>query len=256
MIRRFPLWSIGSQHKSSRRSRQHKSVDLLGLALAVVMLGLLLPARASAASLPWADLICNNFGGGVDSTPACQNAYNQLKNTYATFNNRNVSGAAALGTSFAQSDAIWMAVGHGAWYGGQGFIFTSSSPGSMVVSSSSYGSCSAPNGCLSALVAGKKLSRVRLMMFVGCNTDGSLPQTAIAAGADAAIAFSEDIGTDAANYWVGRFFLHAMQGNTIQAAAASAHWDLLAIGYGDQGLGSIHIWGNASEKLIPAAYGV
>lgn len=256
MIRRFPLWSTERHHKSSRRSFEHKTGRLLGLGLAMVIVGLLLPARASATiyNPPWADLICNNFGGGNNSLPACQNAYNRLHNTYKTFNSQNVSGAAALGTGWAQSDAIWMAVGHGPGLGaGPRFILTSSSPASAV-RASDY--CSAPNGCLSTLVSGQKLRYVRLMMFVGCGTDGDLPATAIAAGADAAIAFRENIGTEAANYWVDRFFLHAMQGNTIQRSADWAHEDLLAVGYGDQGLGSIHIWGNNSETLTPARYGV
>ena len=70
------------------------------------------------------------------------------------------------------------------------------------------------------------LSNCELMLFVGCDTAAaegmSLPDAAVAAGADCAIGFKTGINCGLANTWIEKFFEFYSQGRTIDESAQQA----------------------------------
>jgi hypothetical protein len=241
--------------------------SVFALALTLVLVGLLLPAHTSAKiySPPWVDLICGNGytgTGDTDLTSACKYASDGLVGSgYHTFIDTNISGFTALSLSYAQSDAIWMVAGHGL-VGGGGI---NTMPGKSVLASGSMTDCaSSNNACIyPSYTTSKTLSRVRLMLFVGCHTaegtgiSGNLLDAAVAAGADAALGFRGEIfnTNGRRDQWLKAFFINTKKGMTIYDAAKKATTDTTRV-YGDGGMGNFVIKGNSGEKLSPAAYGV
>ena len=70
------------------------------------------------------------------------------------------------------------------------------------------------------------LSDCELMLFVGCETAAaegmSLPDAAVAAGADCAIGFKTGINCGLANIWIEKFFEFYSQGHSVDYSADEA----------------------------------
>lgn len=241
----------------------------------------LMPGSAAATynTPPWADVMSGPMWGGVDPRGDAANAIGYLKSMgYRTFDdNNNTTPAQAIGPGWAQSDGVWVAMGHG----NAGLIIVESGatggPPSPKIAAV-YANSSVPvtpdsyvpaNRNLYSLPLGK-LRNVRLMVFFACNTgndgkagspwNGNLVDEAYNDQyVTSAIGFRYEIrfiaGADAT--WSDGFFHSLQVGQNVQAAAdqglANVHW-LQGWFYNSYGFDNPKIAGGWTT-IAPAANG-
>jgi hypothetical protein len=254
--------SVGSA--GLRFDRRLRLLVAAAVATALLASGVPGPVSATIYSPPWADAMWAHFpgSGGLDTTTSMNYVRDGFASEYEAFSTNPVSAHVALGTSYAQSDAIWWMAGHA----GAGVIQTYNATtgwSSIYTSKSIGGTCAAPNDCLSNYTS-TVMHRIRLMVFMGCKsgvlTGGdSLPLHALALGVDSTVGFSQDLGFIAeSNHWAQKFATYAMypapRDNSVAEAAAMAT-TYLGTTYGQYwGYDSYVIYGG-SVHVEPARYG-
>jgi hypothetical protein len=239
--------------------------------LRLLLISLVLGASLGAApgvgatvyNPPWADMMWSHYPGtgGLDTSGTMGRVKTQWQNIgYTAFSTQPSSARSAMGTGYAQSDAIWWMAGHAA----AGRI-SSYNPSTGVTSwvrvNSTSGSCASPNACLTGYTS-TQMHRIRLMVFHGCDGgDASGGQTLQAyakntLGVDATIAFTEIVlFSYDYDYWGERMAYYTT--NTIRdvedAAWAAADFVMMINGdYG--GYDSLSIYGGHTY-MDPPAYG-
>jgi hypothetical protein len=240
----------------------------LPLVLASGMLALE-PASVSADVFdpPYADIFGSRWND-LDTTDAARDFVANFSNGYTKFTDLKGTATMAMGTFYAQSDAIWVAFGHG----GGGFMAFCNPPegaSCTTVVKSNY-NCGANDGvCMSSY--GLALHRIRLMVFAGCHTarypggagrnlggqainviDGNAVDSALAF--DGLIYFGGSFRPD--HYWATSFAYRLTVGDTISAAAQIAaqnvaFWNPLGNAQG----WDTQVAYNGNKKVMPPAYG-
>jgi hypothetical protein len=274
---------------------------LVGVGALTVLV--LLPAQSVRATIqptPWADFMCyhwpdydsNGDGvvedvdhngkiepGGLDTQKSCTNAYNRTKAAgYAAFHDANVTAWNAMGTSYAQSDAIWGMFGHAFDY--QALTTWDTTHGTTVLryDSNTGGSgqrCTSPDACLHTGYTSAQLHYIRLMIFGGCHTacpwgtctnghssaGPNLPQDAWNKGVDSAMGWDDFISWPGMDLWTDSFFRSATTyyssiGGyyTVFQAGTQAETDVYNYYGSYYGTNRWVVWGG-STKLIPVKYG-
>ena len=113
---------------------------------------------------------------------------------------------------------IFVSRGHGEVLGAETLIYLNKSATTYLVSGDIYD--------FAADEPVIDLSDCELMLFVGCETAAaegmSLPDAAVAAGADCAIGFKTGINCGLANTWMETFFYYYSQGFSVEASAEEA----------------------------------
>lgn len=173
-----------------------------------------MPAGAGATTYtpPWADVMYSHWPD-LDTTNACTLAAANLSTYggYHSFCTNPVDADVAMGSSYAQSDAIWFMAGHG----NIGIITTYNTTHSTtyvaISSSVPQASCSSPNTCLTNYTLAE-MHGIRLMVFEGCDTGAtiangdSLPKRATSnLGVDSAVGFSGTIYFPQGERWANIF---------------------------------------------------
>ena len=160
--------SVGSA--GLRFDRRLRLLVAAAVATALLASGVPGPVSATIYSPPWADAMWAHFpgSGGLDTTTSMKYVRDGFASEYEAFSTNPVSAHVALGTSYAQSDAIWWMAGHA----GAGVIQTYNATtgwSSIYTSKSIGGTCAAPNDCLSNYTS-TVMHRIRLMVFMGCKS--------------------------------------------------------------------------------------
>ena len=118
-----------------------------------------------------------------------------------------------------QSCKIFVSRSHGAATGTRSMIYIDDNDSSVTISSFDIYDYTNNRPMVD-------LSNCEIMLFVGCSTGTpeakSLPDAAVAAGADVAVGFTVEIGCDSANAWVETFFSRLSKGDTIDEAITLA----------------------------------
>ncbi len=156
----------------NKNPRVWRFSTLLAVAL---LIGSATPTTATQYSPPYADI----FGFAYNPDPNNLNTEESAQRFavymdsggYHDFTDLNVPARTAMGTYYAQSDAIWAFFGHG----GPGQILLCDTNGrpcdvgaaTHLYADATIGSCLAPNQCLSVVTG---LGDIRLMLFAGCET--------------------------------------------------------------------------------------
>ena len=245
--------------------RHRQKLTALAGILVSASLVLMLPRGAAATiySPPWVDVFGSQWGD-LDTTGAATDFVANLSSGYTRFTELNKTAAIAMGSAYAQSDAIWVDFGHG----NPGYITFCSPPkgaNCTTVLRSNF-DCSQTDGvCLSAY--GTLIHHIKLMVFAGCHTANtpssgrSLGTQAVSYnGVDSAIAFTGLIyfggGDQPDHYWATAFAHRLSVGDTVSAAATVAAQNVAmhnlfgnAYGWDTQ-----VIW-NGGTKVMPPAYG-
>lgn len=223
------------------------------------------PTAATVYDPPWADAMWAHFPGtgGLDTTTS-MNYVRAGANAlgYHGFSTNPSSVPASMGSSYAQSDAIWWMAGHGA----AGIIQSYNSTmgwGSLYVSSNAPGfsSCGSPNDCLTDYTS-TQMHRIRLMVFQGCDTadptpnGDRLPKRAYNnLGVDSSLGFTETIWFGSwPDHWADYFMFYSATKNVTDAAGAAADVIYSGSGGNDYGYYSAYIYGG-SVRIDPPAYG-
>jgi hypothetical protein len=216
------------------------------------------PALATRYTPPWADAFTAKWdgAGGLDTRQSGINmTYITIPNGYASWNDTYFTAKQSMGTSYAQSDAIWAMFGHA----NVGFI-TMYSPtyGSTVLRAT--GTSSGNDATLSNYTTAQ-LHYIRLMVFGGCHTAGytggvSLQTVAYNRGVDSSVAWTGEIAWPHMDTWTYYFFAAAASPSkyTVFNAAIYAEQKTLEIHKGYGGVDSSVVWGG-SKYLYPAGYG-
>jgi hypothetical protein len=244
------------------------------LAAIATILGLSLTAFAPTASAtmyspPWADIFGSTWNN-LNTIPAATNFYNNLSSTYHRFLNQNSTATTAMGSAYAQSDAIWADFGHG----NAGFIQFCSPPNGATCSTSLSANsgvgigCGSPNDCLSDYPT--QIHHIKYMLFAGCHTAidansgapnaGNLVKQAVyTEGVDSALGFRDLIyfgapGTGG-EIWGTNDARYLSQSYTVNNAAFTAAQDVQNANFGWGG-GYDTFWAiGGGTKVMPAAYG-
>jgi hypothetical protein len=251
---------------ATRRSRAGLSGQIAALAALICLV--VSPAVAEATTVhspPWVDV----FGGmwdNLNTDAAAENFVSNLDTGYTHFLSESPTAYGAMSANYAQSDAMWITFGHG----GAGYITFCSPPKgsacSSVLNASSAvsgSSCSSPNTCLSSY-SGGKISKLKFMAFIGCDTANSnnganLLNQAIADGVDSTIGWDRSIyfgfPSDAGEIYGSFLSYYMRQGKTISDSNA---WSLANIqdnnfgfSYGFDG----YVIKNGGVTTHPAGYG-
>ena len=231
----------------------------------VVAAALLLAVSGPAAAVgPMSDAMWAHFPGanGLDTTGTMGNVRAGFSPGYNVYSTNASSARVAMGTSYAQNDAIWWMAGHGA----AGLIqtYNSTNGTTNVWVSNTSANCASPNTCLT-LYTSTQMHRIRLAVFMGCDTgdpngSGDTLQKRMYSnlGADSAIAFTKTIGfsTYTSDYFVTQFAYYTMvQHYNINDGAWSAANDVATLNGGNyNGYDGLTFYGG-SVKLYPAAFG-
>jgi hypothetical protein len=182
---------------------------------------------------------------------------------YTSYSANVSSASASMGSAYAQSDAVWLMLGHG----GTGFISTRNSSGVLshvFVSTAGDPNWSCANSvgdtCLTSYTS-TQMHRIRLMTFVGCHTGkalpngDSLPMRAYShLGVDSTVGFVNLIYFPQGTTWTDWFGSYLYYGYNVHDAAwaAANAVDSAYGGYG--GFDSLWMYGT-NVKTVPAAYG-
>jgi hypothetical protein len=233
----------------------------------LVVGGALLLAPTAWATIydpPWADMMWSHYpgGGGLDTSGTMGRVKTQWKNIgYTAFSTNPSSARVAMGTSYAQSDAIWWMAGH-ASAGNISTYNASTGVTSYVRVNNSSGSCASPNACLTNYTP-SQLHRIRLMVFQGCNSGDSSGGQRLqyyakyTLGVDATIAFTELIyfGSDQ-DYWGEQLaYLTTNSTHDVEDAAWAAADFVFMISGSYWGYDSMSMYGAAGTYMDPPAYG-
>ena len=244
------------------RSRFARRV--VSLAAVVLLASLISPASVLGGthSPPWADMVCTHYSGsgGLDTRQSCTNAVTRLNTGgYFGFNDVGVSAYTAMGSGYAQDDAIWAMFGHG----GPGQITTEISGGAWTYLNAVSGlgmPCTSPHTCLYDNYSWSQLHKIRLMIFGGCHTAETrngynLPSTAVGKGVDAAVGWTGEIYWPHMDTWTDGYFLAGITGSTIFNSALIAEQRVLGT-YGNYGgTNNSVFWGAYNSRIQPPAYG-
>jgi hypothetical protein len=216
-------------------------------------------AAANMYNPPYADIFGSQWSD-IDTRPAAHNFYTSLSSNYNKFLTYNTDVWTAMGTYFAQSDAIWVNFGHGA----PGFI-TWCKPGRTGGCSTVLRTnfdCSYTDGtCLSNYPS--SIHHIRLMIFAGCRTAQGTNMASYAYsfnGVDSSIAFWDYLQVGgllpADRYWAQQFPLYINQHYTVGQAATLAAQDVVNYRwpFGGDGWDTQRVFGSGIYTE-PAAYG-
>ncbi len=256
------------------RWRTGRRAVLLALAILVANVS---GAGAATHTPPWADVFGNHWPGpdALDTTGTASKAFAQLGlSGYGTFQTNNTDVFAAMGTSDAQSDAVWVNFGHGPTPGNGGYI-TWCNPAhgpqctTALYANSSLGPCSGADAvCLKTGYA-TSIHKIKLMVFAGCNTGNNGPNLADAQqsnlvktafsynGVDSAIGFTSDVGFSAttSDAWADKFFAKLRAGSTVAVAALSASLTVASLNGGNANGWDNYFINGGGVTIVPPAYG-
>jgi len=238
----------------------------------MALVGAIAISGSSAATVynpPWADAMWAHYpddpaGGNLDTTSSMNYVRNRANTAgYDGFSTNPSSARVSLGTSYAQSDAIWWMAGHGA----AGFLTTWSATNtwSYIKVDTTVGTCPSPHACLTSYTS-SQMHRIRLMVFQGCETGDPAPsgdklgyRAYTNLGVDSAVAFGAIIYfSSKADHWSDHFMWLATQPapytyTVVDAADTAAQYlhDLYGSTYGYDS------WAvnGGSTKIYPPAYG-
>jgi hypothetical protein len=218
------------------------------------------PALATQYSPPWADVFSFTYSD-INTTRAGDWAVAELATGgYHSFDDVNKSAATSMGSSYAKSDAVWAAIGHGLT-GGGGFMFYNGTSSSWLYATSHW---SGGQAYLSSQTY-TEFHDIRHMAFLGCDTakeghpggsyGGSLLRVAYSKlGVDSTLGFKGTIYFPGFDWWPKAFFTRTRMGDTVsQAAAMAVDMVIYSVGW-DAGSSSWYAYGGG-VKLKPAAYG-
>jgi hypothetical protein len=217
-------------------------------------------ANATQYSPPWADAM---WTYNIYSRPAMDIVKNALQSDYHSFSTNPANAKTAMGSSYAQSDAIWWMLGHG----GVGFITTYNTTNDTTVinvSSQVPGSdCGHNNACLTDYTW-SQMHDIRLMVFQGCHSGAqlsngdSLPKRAYNnLGVDSSIGWLDLIyvGVSISDVWAHYFTSDAM---ILHKIVSDSAWDAAQEVYANNGsyygYDNYNIYGG-NTRIWPAQYG-
>ena len=230
-------------------------------------------ARAAQYDPPWADALWAHWpvsedGVGLDTTASMNLVKRNLSDErvlhgYHSYSTNPSSAKAALGTLYAQSDAIWWMAGHA----GPGLITTyhPTNGGSWLYIDGNSTKCDGSSGrnqCLSEHTW-SQMHDIRLMLFFGCesgDTDGtgySLPRYAKQVlGVDASLGFSNLIyfAPTMSDTFAHYFTSYGILDYTVTDAAWGAAEAVRNASGAYNGFNSLVIYGG-STLIYPAEYG-
>jgi len=249
--------------------RPHRG--LRRIALAISVLALLLSAQPAAAteySPPWADIFGSSWTN-LDTTESAGRLYDQLAGTgYARYKDLNKSAHIAMGTAYAQSDAIWVTFGHA----NKGTITYCNTPTcdtntySWLYANSSVGSCGGgSNDCLANYPS--SLDDIKLMVFAGCHTgqDGAPGSLRNGNLVDLAALYDhvDDVfGFTALVYWpMGNDYATFLgtelaAGSTVDYAVWKAGVEVKNRWLDPWGWDTYYGHWRTNDKILPASYGL
>ena len=216
-------------------------------------------AATTVHTPPYADVISGNWSDLI-AEPAGDAAVLQLTAAgYHSFNDYNTTPYAAMGSGYAQDDAVWAMFGHG----NAGYITT---PTGVLRSNpnidSPPASCSSPNACLSSYTL-SQIHGIRMMMFGSCYSAVSrngylLPYVAVHdKGVDSSVGWSNEIYFPGPmSQWASSFFWDTgNQGYSMLNSAIWAESQVLSV-YGSYYGTDTSVWyGLYNSSLKPAGYG-
>lgn len=231
------------------------------------LLSLAQPAIATQYAPPWADAMWAHFPGsnGLYTTGTMNLVKSNLDSGYHAFSTNPASANAALGASYAQSDAIWWMAGHAA----PGLIQTYNSTNGVTTIYAGSGvpgaSCVKPNDCLTNYDS-SSIHDINLMVFQGCSSGSAtsnnvrLPKKAHdSLLVDASIGFDDTIyfSANTSDLWAGEFTYDAWYGHmyVLDAAWAATNAVIARNGGSAMGYDSLITYGAGSTKIYPAQYG-
>ncbi len=248
-----------------------RHVSATAIAGLVVLSAGLSPSVAEATvvhSPPWAD----SFGAKWDGTNGLDTRASALwmktklgAKGYTAYTAYGYAASTSMGSSYAQSDAVWAMFGHA----NRGFITQYAGSTSTVLHAVPNGtlySCSSPHACLSNY-GGGKISKMKLMVFGGCYTalagNDSLPYSADlgivatqADGVSTAVGFDSEIFWPPMDKWSEVFFGDLAAGHDVSHALILAA-DQAAISNGGNygGTNYFDMFGSTTTTVVPAGYG-
>jgi hypothetical protein len=239
------------------------------LLLVIVLAGVVVvtPPPVAASSIP-AEVVTSCYQpcnyGGLDTRGTGLVAQTRLTTAgYVTSRTWDVTAASALGVATSGGAAVWIMMGHG----GPGAITTCTDstnpncPWSYIDTDTSvYSACVYyPNICL----VGRDLHRVRLMVFMGCNTglngpDGlNLLDMANSEGAKATVGFGHDIGfgPTSGNAWTSQFFNYLNAGSGVSRALAFASAYVGSLNGGNHEGYNYYMYDGGTVTIAPPQWG-
>jgi hypothetical protein len=207
--------------------------------------------------------MCSQYPDGTNTTPSClnnltDNAFYQVQAAgYRTFADIGVSVASSMGPSYAQSDAIWLMVGHA--NAGEITTYTGTTETYMTAAAGGRYSCTAPNACLNNYTS-SQIHGIKIMIFAGCYTSNAssqtgyrLPAVAVSKGVDSAIGWSGLLDNLHVPTWTRNFFYYPGKG--VLNAAIYAEQQVLAQMGGYGGTNNSVIYGSTTVSVFPPGYG-
>ncbi len=248
------------------RSSSVGATRRLSAALVLAVLAAIAIASPTVAVGPMADAMWGHWPGptGLDTTGTMNVVKGQLVG-YNAFSTNPYDARTAMGSGYAQNDAIWWMAGHA----NVGFMTTyNATNGSTVIwTSGSVGgaNCAATHSTCLTNYTSTQMHRIRLMVFHGCysgsaiSNGDSLPKRAYTnLGVDSSIGFSQEVGFSnlTSDYWAGQMTYYGMVLNyNVHDAAWSAANDVAVMNGGSfHGYDSIVLYGG-SVKIYPPAFG-
>ena len=260
------------QLRASRNPQRTRHTGRLLGTLALLVAASIAAPKADATiikSPPWADFFSAKYptANGLDTRASGNSARSWTAATGYTATN-SVTGTAptSMNTYHAQADAVWGFFGHGGEGGGWIQMYNmNTATDSILRSTRDFGSCSAPDDCITDYVGGP-ISRMKLMLFAGCYTgmdgkpgmsyQGSLLRSASdGAGVDVAVGFNTTVDWPAMDTWTDWFFGRLNNGYTTVDALQAAKNRVYAVYGSYRGTDMWVARLNTNVKISPAGYG-